>query len=222
MIFLSGRRVFQYLAEFMLASAANNVPLALAQSLKPNEVFSSVSVGILATSRPVLGADNGFHLAYELPVTNTDTEAWRNESPPGPRASASRNRPAPLSTLRLHRIALVSSASASRSRSAGSRFKKSGNWSIGTDAVSCIRLWNQAESRRVKDYFSAHDAAPIPLPYHEPVLGMLVQGSEGGSAPPACSSSMEMPSGVRTKAIRPSRGGRLIVTPWAMNALQVS
>jgi len=58
--------------------------------------------------------------------------------------------------------------------------------------------------------------------YHEPVLAMLVQGSAGGSASPACSSSMEMPSGVRMKAIRPSRGGRLIVTPRAMKALQVS
>src|SRR5205085_11815935 len=58
--------------------------------------------------------------------------------------------------------------------------------------------------------------------YQEPVLGMLVQGSAGGSASPACSSSMEMPSGVRIKAMRPSRGGRLIVTPWAIKALQVS
>jgi hypothetical protein len=33
---------------------------------------------------------------------------------------------------------------------------------------------------------------------------------------------MEMPSGARIKAMRPSRGGRLIVTPWAIKALQVS
>lgn len=59
-------------------------------------------------------------------------------------------------------------------------------------------------------------------PYHEPVLAMVVQGSVGGSAVPACNSSMEMPSGVRMKAMRPSRGGRLIVTPRAMKALQVS
>src|SRR5205814_887745 len=58
--------------------------------------------------------------------------------------------------------------------------------------------------------------------YQEPLLAMLVQGSAGGSAPPACSSSMETPSGVRMKAMRPSRGGRLIGTPRAMNALQVS
>ncbi len=58
--------------------------------------------------------------------------------------------------------------------------------------------------------------------YQEPVLAMLVQGSAGGSASPACKSSREMPSGVRIKAMRPSRGGRLIVTPWAIKALQVS
>jgi hypothetical protein len=58
--------------------------------------------------------------------------------------------------------------------------------------------------------------------YHEPVLAMLVQGSAGGSASPACSSSREMPSGVRMKAMRPSRGGRLTVRPRAMKALQVS
>src|SRR5271155_2086081 len=58
--------------------------------------------------------------------------------------------------------------------------------------------------------------------YHEPVLVMLVQGSAGGSPSAACSISMEMPSGVRTKAMRPSRGGRLIVMPRATKALQVS
>src|SRR5207302_1035137 len=58
--------------------------------------------------------------------------------------------------------------------------------------------------------------------YQEPVLAMLFQGSAGGSASAACSSSMEMPSGERTKAMRPSRGGRLIVTPRAIKALQVA
>ena len=58
--------------------------------------------------------------------------------------------------------------------------------------------------------------------YQESVLAMLLHGSAGGSAEPACSSSMEMPSGVRMNAMRPSRGGRLIVTPRAMKALQVS
>ena len=62
----------------------------------------------------------------------------------------------------------------------------------------------------------------VPPLYQEPVLAMLVQGSAGGSASPACNSSIEMLSGVRTKAMRPSRGGRLIVTPRAIKALQVS
>jgi hypothetical protein len=44
-------------------------------------------------------------------------------------------------------------------------------------------------------------------------LGSEAHGSRGGSAGPSWSSSIEMPSGERTKAIRPSRGGRLIVTP---------
>jgi hypothetical protein len=68
----------------------------------------------------------------------------------------------------------------------------------------------------------ARRGAPGLRLYQEPVLTMLVQGSAGGSALPACSSSMEMPSGVRMKAMRPSRGGRLMVTPRAMKALQVS
>ena len=58
--------------------------------------------------------------------------------------------------------------------------------------------------------------------YQKPVLGMLVQGSAAGSVPPACSTSIEMPSGMRMKAMRPSRGGRLMVTPRAMKALWVS
>ena len=48
---------------------------------------------------------------------------------------------------------------------------------------------------------------------------MLAQGSAGGSAPPICSSSIEIPSGDFTKAMRPSRGGRLMVTPalWSFS-----
>ena len=49
--------------------------------------------------------------------------------------------------------------------------------------------------------------------YQEPVFGIEAQGSLGGSASPRCKRSTEIPSGERTKAMRPSRGGRLIVTP---------
>jgi alkyl hydroperoxide reductase subunit F len=42
---------------------------------------------------------------------------------------------------------------------------------------------------------------PIAAPYHLPELGMLTQGSEGGSGSPFWSSSIEMLSGERTKAM---------------------
>ncbi len=45
-------------------------------------------------------------------------------------------------------------------RPTGSRSNSSLNGSVGTDAVFCIRPWNQAESRRVKRYLSAHDVSP--------------------------------------------------------------
>ena len=49
--------------------------------------------------------------------------------------------------------------------------------------------------------------------HQAPVLGIEAHGSAGGSDGPRCSSSIEMRSGERTKAMWPSRGGRLIVTP---------
>ena len=49
--------------------------------------------------------------------------------------------------------------------------------------------------------------------YQLPVLGMDFHGSAAGSAVPFCSSSIEMSSGERTKAMCPSRGGRRMVTP---------
>ena len=45
-------------------------PAALAQSLKSDEVFSSISVEPISAPNPVLGADGRVHLAYELFVTN--------------------------------------------------------------------------------------------------------------------------------------------------------
>lgn len=49
--------------------------------------------------------------------------------------------------------------------------------------------------------------------YHAPTFGIDAQGSALGSGSPICSNSIEIWSGERTNAIRPSRGGRLIVTP---------
>jgi murein DD-endopeptidase MepM/ murein hydrolase activator NlpD len=54
----------------MAVAAAGFASPALAQSLKPNEVLSSVVVQPLAEPRPVLGADNRLHLAYELAISN--------------------------------------------------------------------------------------------------------------------------------------------------------
>jgi len=47
--------------------------------------------------------------------------------------------------------------------------------------------------------------------YQLPVFSIEAQGSCGGRLSPRCRSSTEIPSGERTKAIWPSRGGRLIV-----------
>ena len=59
------------------------------------------------------------------------------------------------------------------------------------------------------------------LPEHEPQRPEAF-GPFGASAPPSCSSSTEMPSGDRTNAMWPSRGGRLIATPPSISRWQVS
>lgn len=51
------------------------------------------------------------------------------------------------------------------------------------------------------------------MDHHSPVFFMDAHGSAGSSGLPFCRSSTECPSGERTKAIRPSRGGRRITTP---------
>ncbi len=67
-----------------------------------------------------------------------------------------------------------------------------------------------------------HRPCNIAPDHHLPVFGIEAQGSAGGSAPPACRSSIEILSGERTKAMRPSRGGRLMVTPWSSRRWQVA
>ena len=62
----------------------------------------------------------------------------------------------------------------------------------------------------------------ISLSHHQPSLAMLAHGSSIGLASPFCSNSIEMLSGERINAMRPSRGGRFIVTPASINLLQVS
>ncbi|MNT58866.1 hypothetical protein D3C72_1963300 [compost metagenome] len=58
--------------------------------------------------------------------------------------------------------------------------------------------------------------------YQAPVFGMESQGSAGARLSPFCRISIEMPSGERTKAMWPSRGGRLMVTPWSINRWQIA
>jgi hypothetical protein len=58
--------------------------------------------------------------------------------------------------------------------------------------------------------------------YQTPVFGIESHGSCGGSGDPFCRISIEMPSGERTKAILPSRGGRLITTPLSCSFWQVA
>ena len=60
-------------------------------------------------------------------------------------------------------------------------------------------------------------------PAHQwPVFSMLFHGSAGASGVPACRSSIETLSGLRTKAMCPSRGGRLMVTPACCSVSQRS
>ncbi len=59
-------------------------------------------------------------------------------------------------------------------------------------------------------------------PHQVPVLPMLDHGSAGAFASPFCRSSIEMPSGDLTNAMRPSRGGRLMVTPASISRWQVA
>jgi hypothetical protein len=58
--------------------------------------------------------------------------------------------------------------------------------------------------------------------HHLPVFGIDSHGSCLGFASPLCSSSMEMLSGERMNAMRPSRGGRLMVMPAFMRLSQVA
>jgi hypothetical protein len=58
--------------------------------------------------------------------------------------------------------------------------------------------------------------------YQWPVFGIDVHGSAGGLGSPFCSNSIECRSGERTKAMLPSRGGRLMVMPIFINLSQVA
>jgi len=55
-----------------------------------------------------------------------------------------------------------------------------------------------------------------------PTLGIESQGARGGREGPRCRISIEIWSGERTKAMCPSRGGRLMVTPWSCRRWQTA
>lgn len=58
---------FAILAGAAALATATALP---AQSLKPDQVFSSIAVHTISNPDPVLGADDRVHLAYELMVSN--------------------------------------------------------------------------------------------------------------------------------------------------------
>src|SRR6185295_16168708 len=63
----------------------------------------------------------------------------------------------------------------------------------------------------------------VPVGDHQwPVFCIEAHGSAGGFGSPFCSSSIECRSGERTKAMLPSRGGRLMVMPIFMSLSQVA
>ena len=64
--------------------------------------------------------------------------------------------------------------------------------------------------------------AGIPTHHQDPVFSIEAQGSAGGRLSPICSSSIEIPSGETTNAMRPSRGGRLMVTPASISCWHLS
>ena len=91
----------------------------------------------------------------------------------------------------------------------------------------------QSKSARPKTGGARRTVAGTPVPaaaprraggpsgaYQAPVFGIEAQGSAGSFALPFCSNSIEMPSGERMKAMLPSRGGRLMVTPLSMRLWQ--
>lgn len=63
-------RVMQLFASVVLATAICLSSEAFAQSLKADEVYSSVAVTAISDPIPVLGADDRVHLAYELVINN--------------------------------------------------------------------------------------------------------------------------------------------------------
>src|SRR5690606_13135341 len=79
-----------------------------------------------------------------------------------------------------------------------------------------------AGAARYKELRSERQATERAGIHHFPVFGIDFHGSAGGKGSPFCSSSTDWRSGERTKAMTPSRGGRLMVTPAFISCSHVS
>ena len=99
----------------------------------------------------------------------------------------------------------------------GSRQNRRGDRRIDHQRLTTLRFMHQPDIIVRKD----GDANDLKHVYHAPTLGMLTHGSAGARCP-SCNNSIEMPSGVRTKAICPSRGGRLMVMPASISRWHVA
>jgi hypothetical protein len=96
----------------------------------------------------------------------------------------------------------------------------------------CVPLTPSCKRRRREGTFyyvgilESDETAEWPLRisprYQWPVFGIEDHGSAGGFGSPFCSSSIECRSGERTKAMLPSRGGRLMVMPAFISRSQVA
>ncbi len=86
--------------------------------------------------------------------------------------------------------------------------------SRAVDRVLSHQIWSMRRAM--------HDRCRRSVRYHVPLFFIDAHGSSGGRACPFCRSSIEIPSGDRTNAIRPSRGGRAIVTPPSYSRAQTA
>src|SRR5262249_25612664 len=103
-------------------------------------------------------------------------------------------------------------------------------WQSPTAAQVAARLWLQSGVRRqVKRARSIHDQDHLfigqrqdHVSHHLPVLDIDAHGSCLARASPFCSNSIETLSGERMNAMRPSRGGLLMVTPAFISRSQTA
>ncbi|MHC2284741.1 hypothetical protein ACVIJW_000611 [Bradyrhizobium barranii subsp. barranii] len=95
---------------------------------------------------------------------------------------------------------------------------------IGTPSIhsNSPRPITSSSNRYVGGTTRVAKAGSCGAAYQWPVFGIDDQGSAGAFGSPFCSSSIECRSGERTKAMLPSRGGRLMVTPAFISCAQVA